>query len=112
MQKILIYIGLIILVIGLLWPFLKELPIGRMPGDIVLKKYKAVINVNGCFWHHHNCGNYKIPKNNRKFWLKKFKNNKKRDRINSLKIKKLGWKVYKIWECNIEKRIKLIVSKL
>ena len=40
MQKILIYIGLIILVIGLLWPLLKELPIGRMPGDIVLKKDK------------------------------------------------------------------------
>ena len=40
MQKILIYIGLIILAIGLLWPFLKELPIGRMPGDIVLKKDK------------------------------------------------------------------------
>ena len=40
MQKILIYIGLIILVIGLLWPFLKELPIWRMPGDIVLKKDK------------------------------------------------------------------------
>ena len=40
MQKILIYIGLIILVIGLLWPFLKELPIGRMPGNIVLKKDK------------------------------------------------------------------------
>ena len=40
MQKILIYIGLIILAIGILWPFLKELPIGRMPGDIVLKKDK------------------------------------------------------------------------
>ena len=40
MQKILIYIGLIILAIGLLWPFLKELPIGRIPGDIVLKKDK------------------------------------------------------------------------
>ena len=40
MQKILIYIGLIILAIGLLWPFLKELPIGRMPGDVILKKDK------------------------------------------------------------------------
>ena len=40
MQKILIYVGLIILTIGLLWPLLKELPIGRMPGDIVLKKDK------------------------------------------------------------------------
>ena len=40
MQKILIYIGLIILAIGILWPLLKEIPIGRMPGDIVLKKDK------------------------------------------------------------------------
>ena len=40
MQKILIYVGWMILTIGLLWPFLKELPIGRMPGDIVLKKDK------------------------------------------------------------------------
>ena len=40
MQKIFIYIGLIILAIDLLWPFLKELPIGRIPGDIVLKKDK------------------------------------------------------------------------
>ena len=40
MQKMLIYIGLIILAIGLLWPFLKELPIGRMSGDIVIKKDK------------------------------------------------------------------------
>ena len=40
MQKILIYVGLIILAIGLLWPLLKELPIGRMPGDIILKKDK------------------------------------------------------------------------
>ena len=74
-----------------------------LPGkpDIVLKRYKTVINVNGCFWHHHNCGRYKIPKNNRKFWLKKFKDNKKRDRINSLKLKKTGWKVHKIWECQL-----------
>ena len=40
MQKILIYVGLIILTIGLLWPLLKELPVGRMPGDIILKKDK------------------------------------------------------------------------
>ena len=40
MQKILIYVGSIILAIGLLWPLLKELPVGRMPGDIILKKDK------------------------------------------------------------------------
>ena len=80
----------------------------NLPGkpDIVLKKYKTVINVNGCFWHHHNCGKYNIPKNNRKFWLNKFKKNKERDKINSKKLRKLGWKVYKVWECNLEKDIK------
>ena len=59
-----------------------------LPGipDIVLKKYNAIINVNGCFWHHHNCGSYNLPKNNRKFWLNKFRKNKERDRINTLKL--------------------------
>ena len=69
--------------------------------DIVLKNHKTVINVNGCFWHHHDCGRYNIPKNNRKFWLNKFKKNKERDRVNTRKLKKLGWKVYKIWECRL-----------
>ena len=80
----------------------------NLPGkpDIVLKKHKTVINVNGCFWHHHNCGRYNIPKNNRKFWLNKFKKNKKRDKINTRKLRKLGWKVYKVWECNLEKGLK------
>tara|TARA_B100001540_G_C15377439_1_gene448541 strand:- start:2 stop:400 length:399 start_codon:yes stop_codon:yes gene_type:complete len=75
----------------------------NLPGkpDIALTKYKTVINVNGCFWHHHNCGRYKIPKNNRKFWLNKFKSNRKRDTINSSKLKKIGWKVLKIWECQL-----------
>ena len=79
-----------------------------LPGkpDIVLKKYKTIINVNGCFWHHHNCGRYNIPKNNRKFWLNKFKKNKERDKINTRKLRKLGWKVYKVWECNLEKGLK------
>ena len=85
-----------------------------LPGkpDIVLKKYKTIINVNGCFWHHHNCGGYNIPKNNRKFWLKKFKKNKERDKINTRKLRKLGWKVYKIWECKITKETIKIINKI
>ena len=85
-----------------------------LPGkpDIVLKKYKTIINVNGCFWHHHNCGRYNIPKNNRKFWLNKFKRNKERDKINTRKLRKLGWKVYIIWECKIHKKIQSLIKKL
>ena len=79
----------------------------ELPGkpDIVLKKYKTIINVNGCFWHHHNCGRYNIPKNNRKIWLNKFKNNKERDKINTINLKKLGWKVYIIWECQLTTKL-------
>ena len=86
----------------------------NLPGspDLVLKKHGVVIYVNGCFWHHHNCGKYKIPKTNRKFWLNKFKNNKKRDRLNTLKLRKLGWKVYKIWECKVNKQTQSLVKNL
>ena len=86
----------------------------NLPGspDLVLKKHGVVIYVNGCFWHHHNCGKYKIPKTNRKFWLNKFKNNKKRDRLNTLKLRKLGWRVYKIWECKINKQTQSLVKNL
>jgi len=86
----------------------------NLPGkpDIVLKKHKVVINVNGCFWHQHNCGKSNIPKSNRKFWLNKFKNNKKRDRLNTLKLRKLGWKVYKIWECKVNKQTQSLVKHL
>ena len=86
----------------------------NLPGkpDIVLKKHKVVINVNGCFWHQHNCGKSTIPKSNRKFWLNKFKNNTKRDRLNTLKLRKLGWKVYKIWECKVNKQTQNLVKNL
>ena len=86
----------------------------NLPGkpDIVLKRHKVVINVNGCFWHQHNCGKSNIPKSNRKFWLNKFKNNKKRDRLNTLKLRKLGWNVYKIWECKVNKQTQSLVKHL
>lgn len=78
----------------------------KLPGkpDIVLTKHKTIINVNGCFWHNHNCDYGRIPRNNRKFWMEKFKKNKKRDKINLLKLRKLGWKVYNVWECKLDNK--------
>ncbi|MBI28808.1 MAG: very short patch repair endonuclease [Pelagibacteraceae bacterium] len=87
----------------------------NLPGkpDIVLKKYKTIINVNGCFWHHHQCGKYKLPKTNKKFWLSKLTNNRKRDLINNKKLKKLGWKVYNNWECRLTmKHLDNLLKKL
>lgn len=76
-----------------------------LPGkpDIVLKKYKTVIFVNGCFWHgHKNCKYYVVPKTRTKWWLEKINGNIARDKKYQRELKKLGWKVINIWECRIQ----------
>ena len=85
-----------------------------LPGrpDLVLKKHNAVIFVNGCFWHGHLCKKFKLPKSNKRFWMNKIENNKKRDRTNKIKLKKLGWKVFIVWECKLEYGIKKILKIL
>lgn len=78
----------------------------NLPGkpDIVLKKYKTVIFVNGCFWHgHENCRYYVIPKTRTEFWTDKINGNKKRDKKNTELLIKMGWKVITVWECELKK---------
>ena len=77
-----------------------------LPGspDIVLPKYKTVVFINGCFWHGHDgCKYYRLPKSNVEFWKSKITNNKNRDVLNEIKLKELGWKVIRIWECEIRR---------
>jgi len=73
----------------------------KLPGkpDIVLKKYKTAIQVRGCFWHGHGCKFSNIPKTNRAFWRNKILNNKKRDKKNDQKLRRLGFKLIVIPEC-------------
>ena len=81
-----------------------RLHVKELPGkpDIVIKKYKLVIEVRGCFWHgHEKCKKGHIPKSNTKFWEGKIKRNKERDRINEKLIVDLGFKYIPIWECEI-----------
>ena len=67
--------------------------------DIVLKKYKLCIFINGCFWHQHsNCKLSYIPKTNKLFWKKKFQNNKNRDKKNYNILRNTGWRILVIWE--------------
>ena len=74
--------------------------------DIVLKKYKLCIFINGCFWHQHsNCKLSYIPKTNKLFWKKKFQNNKNRDKKNYNIVRNTGWRILVIWECYIRKNI-------
>jgi DNA mismatch endonuclease, patch repair protein len=72
--------------------------------DIVLPKYKTIIFIHGCFWHgHHNCKNAKTPVTNKYFWINKIVTNSNRDKANIKTLKKQGWKVYTIWECQLSK---------
>lgn len=72
--------------------------------DIVLKKYRTVIFIDGCFWHgHEGCKHFKMPQSNVDFWQNKISHNKARDIANDYVLQTEGWKVLRIWECEISK---------
>jgi DNA mismatch endonuclease (patch repair protein) len=76
-----------------------------LPGkpDIVLPKHKTIIFVHGCFWHRHEgCKYSTIPKSNTEFWLNKFNDNVQRDKVVQIELRKLGWKVVVIWQCELK----------
>lgn len=81
----------------------------RLPGkpDIVLAKYKAVIFVNGCFWHgHENCKAAALPATNTDFWANKVASNKERDRAVRIRLELLGYRVFVIWQCQLKAKVK------
>jgi DNA mismatch endonuclease, patch repair protein len=79
-----------------------------LPGspDIVLPKYRTVVFVQGCFWHHHNpgCRSGKFPKTNIDYWSKKIEHNVHRDIRNQIELSRLGWKPIIVWECELQKK--------
>ncbi len=78
----------------------KELP-GKP--DLVFPKYKTVVFVNGCFWHHHeNCKFSKIPETRKDFWESKILRTTIKDQENWIELTNLGWRVIKIWECELK----------
>lgn len=76
----------------------------RLPGhpDIVLRKYRTVIFVNGCFWHGHDCGVYRPPKTNEEFWTRKIGRNRDRDREEQRQLAVMGWHCITVWECELK----------
>lgn len=77
----------------------------RLPGrpDIVMRKYRTCIFVNGCFWHgHEGCRYYTIPKTNTEFWINKVKRNKERDLKVQHELAAMGWHTITIWECELK----------
>ena len=97
----------------------------RLPGhpDLVLRKYRTCIFVNGCFWHGHlvvmppndslelsveslefvqNSECCKIPKTNREFWVTKIRRNKERDKEEQRRLAEMGWHCITVWECELK----------
>ncbi|MCD8265591.1 MAG: very short patch repair endonuclease [Prevotellaceae bacterium] len=78
----------------------------RLPGhpDLVLRKYRTVIFVNGCFWHgHEGCPSFRLPKSNTGFWLRKIERNASRDVEEQRQLRSMGWHCITVWECQLLK---------
>lgn len=79
----------------------------RLPGtpDIVLRKYRTVIFINGCFWHgHEDCPYYVLPKTNTSFWKAKIERNRERDMQKRIQLRLLGWHTIILWECQLKSK--------
>lgn len=79
----------------------------HLPGhpDIVLPRHKAVIFVHGCFWHRHRCANGQVmPETRAEFWKAKFEGNAARDTVARQQLRREGWKVLVVWECETRVR--------
>lgn len=77
-----------------------------LPGkpDLVFVSRRKVIFVHGCFWHGHSCRYGRLPKSRITYWKPKITANKLRDRKQAARLKKTGWSVMIIWQCQIKRR--------
>lgn len=85
-----------------------------LPGvpDLTFPSRKKALFVHGCFWHaHRGCKIANRPKTRRSFWDAKFKHNQARDRANERSLRKQGWDVFTVWECQT-KSDDLLVKRL
>ena len=89
--------------------FRYRLQVRGLPGkpDLLLPKYRAVILVNGCFWHGHDCHLFKWPSSRADFWRTKIIANKERDARDLVALTAQGWRVLTVWECAMRGRTRL-----
>lgn len=83
-----------------------RLNVKSVPGkpDIVMRKYRTAIFVNGCFWHGHvGCKLFVMPKTNTDFWQSKIEYNRQRDQKNYDTLINAGWQVIILWQCKLTK---------
>jgi DNA mismatch endonuclease (patch repair protein) len=82
-----------------------RLHVRALPGtpDLVFARLRKIINVSGCFWHMHSCGRCRIPATRRSYWIAKLERNATRDERNRRRLRRLGWRVLTVWECQTQK---------
>ncbi|MBK7908771.1 very short patch repair endonuclease [Candidatus Pollutiaquabacter sp.] len=72
--------------------------------DIVLPKHQTINFIHGCFWHGHNCKRGTKPTSNIEFWNSKIQGNIDRDKKTTSQLKKIGWRVITIWDCELKNK--------
>lgn len=77
-----------------------------LPGtpDLVLPRHRKIINVCGCFWHLHGCPRCRIPSSRRDYWVAKLERNAARDRRVNRVLRRAGWSVLVVWECQTRRK--------
>jgi DNA mismatch endonuclease (patch repair protein) len=77
-----------------------------LPGtpDVVLPRYRAVLFINGCFWHGHDCHLFKWPSSREAFWRAKILTNRANDEMAAEALSSAGWRVCTVWECALKGR--------
>ena len=94
-----------------------RLHVKDLPGkpDIVLPRYHAVIFINGCFWHGHDCRLFKWPATRVDFWHRKISRNREKDKESFIELQARGWRVGIVWECALrgaDKNIEYLIQEL
>jgi DNA mismatch endonuclease (patch repair protein) len=82
----------------------------NLPGcpDLVFAGRKKIVFVHGCFWHGHNCrAGRNRPASHTTYWDAKLERNMKRDRSNSARLRRQGWSVLAVWECQVREKDRL-----
>ncbi len=91
-----------------------RLHVKALPGnpDIVLPRHKTVVFVHGCLWHWHGCKRSRMPATNISYWSQKIERNVKRDAANTDALRRTGWHVEVVWECELKNKLATLIQYL
>ncbi len=89
----------------------RHLPILGKP-DFVWRKQRVAVFVDGCFWHGHNCGKNISPRTNTAAWGEKIAATRKRDRKTNAILRRQGWRVLRVWECELRRSSDKVVRRI